>query len=265
MSRLISFGTYTFPDKGFSLVSNFGDAVPRTVRLPGIDGGFDLLGDDPPPIEIGRITWRYRLLADSPAHMEALRDSVRAMLRYGRAQLVMETSAGQQRYTYAKLHNVQMPDAVTAPSDRVQDVTCDFQVITPRWYADSPDSPQAEACSGTSTTFTVTNAGNAIALPAFSIDPSTAISSAGVTIQRLVDAAVVDEVEFAAALLATDVLTIDAAALTVRKNGTDAYGNTFSASHPAWMRLLPGVNNLKVILSGGESAAVTITWDDTWY
>ncbi|MCK6578120.1 MAG: phage tail family protein [Anaerolineae bacterium] len=265
MSRIVSFGAYTFPNTGYSLINNFGDGVPRTDRLPGLDGGYDAYGDDPAPVEIGRVTWRFRLLAGSPAAMTLLRDQVRRMQSYGRALLTLEVDDGTQRWCYARVHNIQMADTVIAPSTRAQEVVIDWQVSDPRWYSTNADSPQVEACSGAATTFTVVNNGTAAALAKISIDPGTAISASGLTVQRLVDSVAIDEAEYAAALLATDALVIDAQTLTVTKNGSDAYSNDFSANHPAWMRLLPGSNTIKVILGAAETADVTVEWDDCWY
>jgi hypothetical protein len=237
--------------------------VPRTVRLPGMDGGYDLLGDDAPPVEIGRVTWRYRLLADTRPQMEALRDTVKAMVRSGRQQLVMETSGGTQRWTYAKINNVGMPDSVVRRSERVQDVTLDFQVPHPRWFSTAASSPVVQACSGTNTTYTITTGGTAIAKATITVDPGATLTS-GVIVQRLVSSVVIDEVDFNASLVASDLLVVDARALSVKKNGADAYGNTFSTKTPGWFRLVPGDNTIKVILVGAETASVSIAWDDTW-
>ncbi|MBK8023522.1 MAG: hypothetical protein IPK19_19335 [Chloroflexi bacterium] len=267
--RIIRFGAYTFPDtipaSGEIVRTNFGNAVPRIDRLPGMDGGYDAFGDEAAPTEVGNVRCRFALVANSAAALAGQIDAARGMSGYGRAQLVIETGAGDERWTWAKVNSLTIPTEQDAIADRYAEVTVDFQCALPRWFSSNGDSPQVEVCSGAATPFTVRNGGNAIALPRFSIDPGTAISSSGLTIQRLVDAVVVDEVEFAAAVLTTDTLVIDAQGLTVRKNGVDAYGSSFSARHPAWFRLHPGDNTVRVILGAGESASVTVTWDDTWY
>lgn len=270
MRRILSFGAYTFPDsipeRGTILQTNFSNGVPRTDRLPGMNGGYDALGDDPFPAEVGSVRYRFVLVADTPAEMADKIDDVMEMSRYGRAVLTMETQGGDERFCSAKVNNIGLPIEADVYSERIVEVTVDWQVANPRWFSNSPDSPQVQACSGTNTTFTVTNDGNATATPIISIDPGVGgISASGLTIQRIVSAVVVDEITYAAALLATEVLSINCQTLTVRKNGTDAYGTAFSADHPAWMRLLPGGNSIKVILGGGEIADVTFTFDDTWH
>lgn len=267
MRRVLSFGDYTFPDtipaRGEILRTNFANGVTRTVRLPGMDGGYDEYGSDRLASEIGNVRYRFMLVAETPSEMADLRDEVMALADLGITELTIETPAGDERWTWAKVNNISMPTQPDVYSDKMVEVTIDWQVTLPRWFSDSEDSPQVEACSGTDTTFMVANGGNAAAVPIFTIDPSTDLTS-GITIQRLVSAVVVDEIDFDAALLASDVLVIDCKALAVKKNGSDAYGTAFSADHPAWLRLLPGDNTIKVILGGGESASVTVEWNDTW-
>ncbi|MCK6580366.1 MAG: phage tail family protein [Anaerolineae bacterium] len=269
MKRIISFGAYTFPDsiaeRGEVLRWNFANGVPRTDRLPGMDGGYNPLGADAFPSEIGTVRYRFVLVADTPAEMTIKIDAVLAMARYGRATLTAETHGGDQRFCYGTVNNVSLSVDADVYSDKIVEVIIDWQVSDPRWYSTSADSPQVEACSGASTTFTVVNNGTASALAKISIDPGTAISASGVTVQRLVDSVAIDEVEYAAALLATDALVINAQTLTVTKNGSDAYLNDFSANHPAWFRLLPGDNTIKVVLGAAETADVTFEWDDCWY
>lgn len=268
MRRLLSFGGYTFPDtipeRGELIYSNFSNTVPRVVKLPGMDGGFDEYGDDPPARETGAVRYRFVLTADSAAEMMQKHDAVMAMASYGRALLTVEAAPGEQRFTWAKVNNISAPIHSPAYTDRIVRVAVDFQVTLPNWFSDSPDSPQVEACSGTATDFTVTNAGNSIATPVITVDPSAGGLASGLVIQRIVSAQVVDEIEYDAALIGSDILVIDTKKLSVRKNDTDAYGSAFAADHPAWMRLLPGDNTIRVILGGGESADVTFTWDDTW-
>ena len=262
--RLISFGSYNFDNNGTSLVTNFGNAVPRTTRLPGMDGGFDEYGDDAAAHEIGRVTWRMFLHATTPAEMQAKRDAVMAMVRSGRATLTVETVGGGQRFTTARVNSIQMPDDVIARSHRTQQVTLDFQVALPRWYSVAGASPVTTACSGVLTDFTITNGGNADAQPVITIDPSVTLTS-GVKVQRIVSSVVVDQVDYDASLLASDLLVVNCQSLTVTKNAVDAYGNVFSSNHPAWLRLLPGANTIRVVLVGAETASVAVAWDDTWY
>ena len=268
MKRFVSFGAYTFPDtvpdSGEVLRSNFGNAVPRTSRLPGMDGGYDEYGDDAAAGEIGNVRARFMLVAATAAAMQTARDAVMATARYGRATLTVETFAGGQRFTKARVNNIAMNSEHDAYSEKLCEVTVDFQVALPRWYSVAGASPVTTACSGVLTDFTITNGGNANAQPVITIDPSVTLTS-GVKVQRIVSSVVVDQVDYDASLLASDLLVVNCQSLTVTKNAVDAYGNVFSSNHPAWLRLLPGANTIRVVLVGAETASVAVAWDDTWY
>lgn len=270
MRRLVSFGSYSFPDTvardGEVLRTSFAQGQELLARAPGADGAYDLAGDDPYPTKPGSIRCRFKLVAESGADMQAQRDALLALTGYGRALLTAEFGDDTLRTTYAKAVAIEMPIDHDSWSERIADVSISFLVPFPRWESANEDSPQTEACSGTNTTFSLVNAGSALALPVITIDPGASdISASGLTIQRLVDSVVVDEIEYSAALDDLDALVIDCKALSVKKNGGDAYSDDFVAQHPAWMRLAPGSNSIKVILGGGESASVQFAWADTWY
>ncbi|MDZ4769055.1 MAG: hypothetical protein SGJ24_08010 [Chloroflexota bacterium] len=269
MRRIVSFGSYTFPDtvpeRGEILRANFGDGVRHVARLPGLDGGVDLHGADPFPGEIGTVRCRFVLVAESASAMQTARDAVMAMARYGRAALTMQTGTNTSRWTWAKVASIALPSAHDSISERLCEVAVEWQVAYPRWFATAAASPVVAACSGTMTDFTITTGGNAIAAPVITIDPGTVIGSAGVTVRRMVASAAADEIVYGASLLASDALTIDCRALAVRKNGANAYANAFAAAHPAWLRLQPGANTIRVILGAGETASVSVAWDETWY
>jgi len=272
MTRVVSFGSYTFPSKLVQLDSNFGDGVPRTQRLPGMDGGYDEFGDDPAPTEIGRITLRLRVaqdgmdLAAQGTAMQALRDGLRALVGLGRQVLTVEPSGGTAtRWTYARANYVQTNEKMPAISDRLSDFTIDLQCADPHWYSDNAGSGTAVAAAGTATDFTLTNGGNARTVPVVALVAGTAALPNGVTLRRLDGTAVKDQVAFAGTVAAGGTLVIDARALAVTLNGADAYGTAFAYDHPAWLRLLPGDNDYRIVLGAGEAATVTWTWDDAWY
>lgn len=272
MSRVISFGSYTFPDRLTQFDDNFGDAVPRTLRLPGMDGGYDQFGDDPAPTEIGRITLRLKVaqdgmdLASQGSAMQALRDDLRALTGMGRQVLTIEPSGGTaQRWTWARANFVQINQKMPAISDRLSDFTIDWQAADPHWYSDNANSGTAVAASGTATDFTLNNGGNARTVPTLTLIAGTAALASGVTVRRLDGTAVVDEVSYGGTVSAGGTLVIDCRALAVRLGGADGYGTAFAYEHPAWLRLLPGDNDYRIILGSGQTASVTFDWDDAWY
>lgn len=267
MRRVISFGSYTFPDtipaRGEIVRTNFGNTVTRAVRLPGMDGTFDEMGGDRNPSEAGDVRCRFALVAGTPDDMADQIDAVMAMAQSGRAALTIETQSGDQRWTWAKVNNISLPIEPDVYSARLVEVTVDFQVTLPVWFSTSADSPQTEACSGVATTFQVVNAGNAAAIPVITITAGAGGLADGVTLQQLAGSSP-DVIHDGEALAAGDVLVIDCRALTVTKNGADAYGVEFAAGHPAWLRLIPGSSQIKVALGASETASVKFEWDDTW-
>lgn len=268
MSYIVSFGDYNFPDRGIHLEANFADTVPRTTRLPGMDGGYDEFGDDPAPSEIGRVNARLRLNASGGSAMQAARDELRGLAAIGRGSLVMQPSGGTAayapRWAWARINSVSIPEKMPIITDAVQDASIDWQVSDSRWYSMELVSPGGQECAGTATDFQGTAGGNAIAYPMITVTASGTLPN-GFTLQRLVDAVVVDEIEYGEALDDEDEVVVDCRALSVTLNGAEAYGTAFVPLHPAWMRLLPGSNDLRVALNSGGSAEVTVEWYDTWY
>lgn len=268
MTHVVSFGTYEFDNRLTQLDVNFANTVPRTMRLPGLEGGFDEYGDSPAPSEIGKVTARFRFNATSGTAMQALRDAVRGLAALGRGTLVIQPSGGTaayaERWTWARINSVQVPEKMAAISDAVQDISVDWQVAESRWYSDNAASGTAAACSGTATNFSRTNGGNAVALPVITvIAGGTALNT--LVIKRLDGATVRDRISYSGTVAIGGTLVIDCRALSVYKNGAEAYSAQFEADHPAWMRMQPGSNDFRVELESGKGANVQMDWDDTWY
>lgn len=272
MTRVVSFGEYEFPARWTQFDTNFGDAVPRTVRLPGMDGGYDEFGDDPAPTEIGNVKFRLRVsqpgmdLTSQGTAMQALRDALRGLAAQGRQVLVIEPSGGTaQRWTMARINSVQASERLPAETDRIQDFVFDFQVSDPRWYSDNAASGTVEACGAGTTSFTRSNGGNALTVPVITVVAGTAALASGVTVRRVSGGTVLDRAQYAGTVAAGGTLVIDCRALSVTLAGSAAYGTAFSYDHPAWLRIPPGDNDYQVVLGAGQSADVTFEWDDAWY
>lgn len=275
---------YTFPDTLQDYRDNFADVVPRTVRLPGMSGGFDQFGDDAAPGQIGKITQRLYLTADDREDMDALRDAVRRIKTWGTKLLWMQPTdpAEGERFCWARMNNVHMPKREQDHTDLFQPVTITWQVADPFWYTRNNEAPfwgnfdwgdgskwggsaTLQDVSGMTTTLaTATNEGNAIALPRLTIYVRAGQTCTNPTIQRIVGAAVVDEVAYTGTLSAGDILEINCRGASVRLNLADAYDD-LSYEHPDWMRLLPGENTLRVLLANaGEACKVAARWYDTY-
>ena len=75
-----SLGSYTFPTTQSQIRDNFSDMVPRTVRIPGADGGFDQFGENKAQSEIGVVSVTFEQYADSrdslPAEVAELSQAI---------------------------------------------------------------------------------------------------------------------------------------------------------------------------------------------
>jgi len=262
LTRVIHFGGVTLPDTGLAFRDNFARFDPLETVLPGLDGALDQGGAG----AAGRIEYRLRLAADSAAAMVTARDAIKGLARIGAAELVIEPSpGGAQRSTWARLIDAAIEEGYAAETHVRSEAVLTFAAPTPRWFstAQPTGSGTAQACGGVLTEFTRTANGNAAAYPVIAVTAGSALTS--VKIQRIVSGAAVDEVAYMGAIGAGGLLVIDARALQVTRNGVDAYNAYFSALDPAWFRLMPGANTIRVILGAGESAAVSVTWKDCWY
>ena len=288
---LVRFGLgshmYTFPDTLQEYRDNFGDCVPHTRRLPGMDGGFDQFGDEAAPIQIGKVTQAWFLVAETRPEMDALRDAVWAMAAWGKALLWMQPTdpSEAERFCWARVNNIQMPKREHEHTDLFQRVVTVWQVDDPHWYVQGNEAPiwgdgvskwgdgvskwggsaPLQSVSGTETTLaTATNNGNAVALPRVTIYVESGQSCQNPTLQRIVNLQVVDEISYNGTLTAGDILEINCRGGSVLLNKADAYAN-FSYSTPDWLRLPPGNSELKFRMANSTDACkVAVRWYDTY-
>lgn len=264
MTRLIRFGTYKFDDVAVSLRDNFRDCVPRTQRLPGASGGFDEFGTDRAPLEIGNVALSLWLKADTAAAMLQMRDAIKGLADFGVQDLVIEPAPGAPyRYCRARINSIDIAENFPQRTQINQRVQINFQVSDPTWYAATPSAISAVEANGAETNITVTNTGNKTIPCKLTI--ATSGTLAAVKVRRMDGILIKDEVAYAAALTSGESIIIDALAMSVKRNGTDGYSSDFSTQHPAWMRVAPGANTLRVILGALETAYIWIEWRDGWY
>lgn len=145
--KLLQFGNrpgiiYTFPIHQESFRDNFASAIPNTVRLPSLSGGFDQFGVDNAPQEIGRVQATIRLVSD-PTSIEDLRDDIKRIREWGVQRLYMQPAktGANPRWCLARVNNIDMPQDFTKLADWTQTVNLDFQVADPHWYADGATIP----------------------------------------------------------------------------------------------------------------------------
>jgi hypothetical protein len=116
---------------------NFSNVVPRTMRLPGQSGGFSEFGNRVAPTEIGRITQSVILRSATIAGMDARRDAIKALVKWGERPLYFQpTDPNDDVWVcWARFNNISKPNNQAGHSDIYQNVTIEFQVDDPRWFA----------------------------------------------------------------------------------------------------------------------------------
>lgn len=286
--RITRFGTgnqsYVFPNTIQSVSDNFKDIVTRIVKLPGVDGGFDEYGSDRAARETGRITVSFMLIARDPEEMTALRDEVNKMAGFGVKRLFMRPTDpnAAERFCYARLNNINIPEQPAQRTNLWQPVTCIFQAGDPTWVTLGNEAPRwgefswgggalwgggaGTAVAGVQTDLTISHPGTAVVPARIVIECGASESCQNPTVQRIVDGQVVDEVSYTGTLVATDSLEINARALSVKKNGANAYTSAFDFTHPAWFRIEPGDNAVRVLFANaGDEATVKILFYEGYY
>ena len=285
MHRLVSFNGVAFPDTGRLFQTNFADLVTQTTRSFGMDGGVDMYDNGRSPSEVGNIRFDFWLEAGSKAHMDDLRETYRAMAYMGKCALIMqpEDQNAATRFTYARVSSCDMSMSIGSnrKDDEFQLVSMTFSVPYPRWFGTLSGSPalwgsgtwgssywgtsarQTDAVSSSGTTITLTNNGSAIAYPKFGISDGGSGISNPIRLSRVVSGAVVEYIEYTANVAAGGGVLLDCATHTVDNGTDDGYGS-LTATHPEWMRLLPGSNRIYVTYGAG-SFSVASLWYDTYY
>ncbi len=265
MTKLISFGSYTFADSGARWRDNFAQVAAHEIALPGLNGALDADGSGVGVNVAGRIDVALWLKQADVTAMNAARDALKGLLRAGAQRLTIESAPDQQRYTRARVLTIDMPEVYAQRTDTHQETALTFAAVTPRWFSVTPPvgSGTAYACSGAQTDFTRTANGSAFAYPTITVTATSGVTT--LTIQRLDGALVADQITYAGAIPDGATLIIDPCTWGVTLNGADAYGSAFSALHPAWFRLPPGAHTIRVALNTGATADIALRWDDTWY
>jgi hypothetical protein len=310
MRRVLSFGgyrfptnTYWFPDTQDQFDSNFTNVVTRTTRLPGLSGGFDELGIDEGPREIGNVRCQFWLLAQTRPEITKMRNAVKGLLAYGKARLVVQPADQSLKpvYTFARINNIPMSENAAECIDLHQQVTISFQVADPFWYQDYDATADTW---GVGVWGTAKWGGN---FPAFGLGSAYAVSGQtwgtgvwgtakwGAGTQRDLEltnqgnapalarfiftasqtcpeglrlenlSSPVDTVSYRGSIAAGQILMMNGGAQSVRLDGSEAYNELWSHKHPNFLRLLPGVNTVRATLPGGGGGTLRVIYAHTWY
>lgn len=278
MKRLLTFGTYVFPDTQEQFEAKFTDIVQRTSRLPGLSGGYDELGTGLGPSEVGSVRCRFLLAGGSRDQITAMRDTLNTLPSFGSRKLWMQPADQSQlaRYCNARCINVQAPENAKM-HDLNQWVTVNFQVSYPRWLRDEGQELiwgegtwGEQNWGGNYPTFnitaadqeiSITNDGNAIALARFVFTATSGGSN--LSIQRMIDGSAVESISVNQSFVLDDVLNVDSRRLLVQHEGVGIY-SSLTYDHPAWIQLPGGVNTLRVSTTSG-TGILRVIYAHTWY
>lgn len=274
MNILKRFGSgsnlYTFPtDSQVSYSDNFASLVTKTVRLPGVNGGFSNLGAGPGLSPIGTV--RADILLEFNDYVEATDKvaSLRGMANYGLMPLYRQPLYGAEQFCFARLNDAQLQQAVQNTPHKRLKVPLVFEVPDPFWQrtcgygflwddgtttwddgSSKWDGGSAAVLTGDGT-FTYTNNGNYYSIPRIFITNSSGSNVTNIRIRRVVNGAAADDVAYSAALATGTYLDIDPLRrrVAVGPVGTNAL-QYFTSTTADWMRLMPGSNSLRVTISG---------------
>lgn len=257
--------TYTFPNIQ-NWNDNFGHLKTKVLPLPSRHGGFDAHGWDTAPARVGRVECEFIIAAATKPDMTALLDDARKMARRGKGFLFMQPAdSGEDiRWCIARPINIAPRHDQTAHSDLFMHVSAQFEVDDPHWYVTGgtalplwdtalwgsftwDGSLTTYNITGVSSDIVLTNTGNAPTLCKFNLIVPAAKTAENVTIQRILDTLIVDEVSYQGTLSASDNLVINPHDISVTLNSADAFTTAFSFLHPRWFLLLPGANTVRIL------------------
>jgi hypothetical protein len=278
-TRLLRFGSgaqfFYFPQVQQAYRDTSNNIMTRTVRLPGLSGGFDLYGTDAAPHDIGRVTISFVLVASSRGAMQALRDTVNAMASWGVRRLYIQPGDQSERWAEARVSNITMAQEFSNHTDLHQPVTVEFELADPYWLQQGTESWSwgdgtvwgANLWGGAATPrsltaltndFTETVAGVHTTFPRLTLQVPAGASVTNPRIQRIRDNLVADEVAYTGVIGAGSTLEINTRRLSVRLNSVNAYGAAFAWQKPSWFRLEPGANTIRVLMDA-KTGTPTLT------
>lgn len=285
MTGLMTFGGLTFKYLG-----QFDPTFVRGRRplqaVPGQSGGFNEWGNDPAPTAAGSLRADLALFSTTRAGMDTLRDQVRALYQTGIGRLVYRPTnypTDPERYTWAAVEDIPMMQDKGGQSDLIQRYSIIFTVPDPFWFAPAYASPTLSdgyqlndgltlaegallvAASGTLTSTTLTNNGNAPAICRVSVLPGAGQSCVNPNVQRVTTEYVYEEFQYYGTLTTGQELFIDGGRGFAHLLGASIYGPNFRYRTPDLFTLAPGANTVRIrFASAGNAAGVRFWWNHTW-
>lgn len=169
---------------------------------------------------------------------------------------------GLLQWRTARLLAVESQGDVDRWAAEVAEATATFETAQGTWRGAAVVTDSATLTAGVTATKTIAALGNAPVEDAI----VTLVAAGAITSLRVRCTAAGVDWTWAGSLAAGQTLLIDCGAMTVRKQGVDAYaGFTLNAGHTAagWLPLAVGDNAL-LLLASGAGGTATITHYDQW-
>lgn len=204
------------------------------------------------------------LIAGSPAA------NLRGLLQALRSKIGVRGTLWRQRLDYptamewitARCLDVSWDREVTERTVRAR-VKCTFESTMTAWRAAAATVASVSASANTLTGLRITVAGDA---PVNDVVLRVQRTSGTITAVRVTVGDLGVDWTWTGSIGASETLTLDAGARTVRENNVDVYsGLSFAAAHTArgWLPLAPGMHACQVLCTGG-AATVSATHYDQW-
>jgi hypothetical protein len=259
-----------------------------------MDGGFDVYGVEAAPSSVGTVYVDFTLIAEvemgrygAASYDEGLQrafDTLGELANFGQKRLFLTPYLGAtERFCWAKINNISISKQPSEALHFHQNVGVIFQVASPYWYTRGTESWQwgdgttwgggakwggnatPHAVSGLSTSFTETISGNAYTSPRITIECGAGQTAEDVTVQRLENGIIRDEVKYTGVLSAGDSLEINCRAKSVKLNGSAAYEGFTATRQDVWFRLFPSANSIKVLMkNAGDAASITLRYYEVY-
>lgn len=271
--------TYTFPTNvtNQDFRTNFKNLLTKASRIPGASGGVDEYGIGRSPSPVGNIQFSIYLTTQSKASMQGLRDALNEIADWG-VGILTDNLNGVDRWALCRVSDISMSEERQDTKYNLwQKAQLSFQAAEPFWLtvgnqnvwdgtytfnsAISWDGNTGFNTINGSGTFTLTNNGNAYTVARLVARVTGATPFSQFIAQRIVSGGVTDQWVYTGSIVQNDILEVSPRNQWVLLNGDDKIGN-FDFNHPDWMRLMPGVNTIKIAL---DDAAATVLCKGLYY
>lgn len=293
MDSLLRYGEgtkeYTFvADNQINLANNFGDVVTQTVRMPGMSGGFNQYGNEPPPSEVGSINYSFWLYYNTPAEGVTARDNLFKMADWGLQKLFMlpQNDSGQdERWTYAIVNNIHANFNSQNLNQKRMLVSMTFHVPDPFWM--SATETEVEFYPTAATTYTFTVGGSVRTQPRialFSAQSGITIGSAGINlpnlkvliggtagssivnpkIVRIESGVETHRMNYTGTLSTSgEYLVLECREQTCKETGVNTWGN-LTRTRAEMLMLSPGSNSIKIEGTVTNALRLNIRYYEMW-